>query len=65
MGKRVQGRGGQSTLEYILVLAAILVAVILMANSQIKPATENALKNSASVINSASNKLANGLGLGL
>lgn len=54
---------GQSTLEYILVLAAILVAVILGANALIKPGAEQILKDSNSTMVNATNKLKAGLGL--
>ena len=54
---------GQSTLEYILVLAAILVAVILGANQLIKPAVEQALTDSKETITDATKKLRAGLGL--
>jgi len=54
---------GQSTLEYILVLAAIIVAIIVAANTAIRPAVGNSLTESGKAINSAANKLITGLNL--
>lgn len=56
-------RRGQSTLEYILVLAAILVAVIVAAGGLIKPAVNKAMTDSKDTIESATGKLKAGLGL--
>ncbi|MBI3319021.1 MAG: class III signal peptide-containing protein [Candidatus Omnitrophica bacterium] len=56
-------RRGQSTLEYILVLAAILVAVILAANSLIRPAVTQQMTQSGAIINGAANNLKTNLGL--
>ncbi|MDP3723324.1 MAG: hypothetical protein Q8R91_07500 [Candidatus Omnitrophota bacterium] len=54
---------GQSTLEYILVLAAILAAVIVGANSLIKPAVTSTMEDSQSVIETSTDRLKTGLGL--
>ena len=54
---------GQSTLEYILIIAAILVAVIAAASTLIQPAVTQAMKDSSGVIEDASGKVAKGLGL--
>lgn len=54
---------GQSTLEYILVLAAILVAIIAAAGTFMKPAAEKALQDSSGVITAATAKVKTGLGL--
>ncbi len=56
-------RQGQSTLEYILVVAAILVAVIVAANLVIKPAVNTAMTDSGSVITGATSKLKTKLGI--
>lgn len=56
-------RRGQSTLEYILILAAILVAVIIGANTWVKPGTENVLKRAGKAITGATAKVKTGLGL--
>ena len=56
-------RRGQSTLEYILVLAAIIVAVIIGANTIIKPAVTTTMTDSKAVIEAASKKVQAGLGL--
>ena len=63
MGRTKGGRRGQSTLEYILVLAAILVAVIAAANTLIKPAVTKAMTDSKDTIEGGSGKLKTGLGL--
>lgn len=54
---------GQSTLEYILVVGAILVAVIAAATAFMKPAADKAIKDSANVIQDSAGKLKAGLGL--
>lgn len=56
-------RRGQSTLEYILVIAAILAAVIAAAGLLIKPAVNNMLNESGSGITEAAKKVKIGLGL--
>ena len=65
VGQRIGARG-QSTLEYILVLAAILVAVIVAVNSFIRPAiggTGGVMDRSGEMIKGAAGKLKSGLGL--
>ncbi len=54
---------GQSTLEYILVVAAILVAVIVAANQFVKPAVSKSMEDSSSVITGATSQLKTRLGL--
>ena len=56
-------RSGQSTLEYILVLSAILVAVILAANNLVKPAATQTMDDATQTMTAASAKLKTGLGL--
>lgn len=63
MGQSGRGRKGQSTLEYILVLAAILVAVIAAAGLVMKPAVNQAMTDSSNTIQNATGKLKGGLGL--
>ena len=60
---RVQNRRGQSTLEYILVLGVILLAVIGIASVAMRTGTENTLKNAGTTIDAASTKVKAGLGL--
>ena len=65
-GMHRTGRGSrraQSTLEYILVLAAILVAAIIAATNLIRPAVNQSMDDSQKVITKASAKVAGGLGL--
>ena len=54
---------GQSTLEYILIIAGIVAAVAWAAGALILPAVNQSMNDSANTITSASNKLAPGLGL--
>lgn len=57
------GLRGQSTLEYILVLAAILVAVIVAAGGLIRPAVNTAMTDASTTITNATGRLGAGLGL--
>ncbi len=54
---------GQSTLEYILVVAAILVAVLIAANEVVKPAVKQTMDDSTNVMKDATAKLKPKLGL--
>ena len=65
-GKRAHGKRsrGQSTLEYILVLAAVLFAIITIVGTTIKPAVDLTMNESSHAVNEAANRLVNGLGLG-
>ncbi len=56
-------RRGQSTLEYVLILAAILATIIVAAGTVIKPAVEKTMTDSQTVIEEASGKLQDGLNL--
>lgn len=60
---RRTGRRAQSTLEYILILAVIVAAIILAANGPIKNAVRRNLNESSNLISSATNKLSKGLSL--
>ena len=60
---RVILHNGQSTLEYILVLSAILVALIAFVSTTIKPATEQVMSDSQGTIKAAVEKLKGGLNL--
>ena len=61
--RRGVGRRAQSTLEYILVLAAILVAAIVGANTLIRPAVNQSMTDSGDTIKAATGKVKAGLGL--
>ena len=50
-------KNGQSTLEYILVIAAILVVVILAATQFISPAVSNTMSQAGTTINGAVTQL--------
>lgn len=56
-------RGGQSTLEYILVLAAIIAAIAIAAGTLIKPAVNKTMNDTKTVIENATGKLKDGLSL--
>ena len=56
-------RRGQSTLEYVLVAAAILAAIIVGANTYMKPAVQTAMQDAGNTITKSTNKLTNRLGL--
>ena len=63
MGTWRGGRKGQSTLEYILVLAAILVAVIIGANTLVKTGVNNVMTDSGNVIKDSTANMKSKLGL--
>lgn len=65
MGKMrvANARKGQSTLEYILVITAILVAIVAVVSTTIKPATEQTLTDSGNAVKAAAGKLQSGLSL--
>lgn len=53
----MRSKKGQSVLEYVIVLTAIVAAVIFAAGKFIKPAVEQAMSDSATSIKSATAKL--------
>lgn len=59
----MRGRKGQSTLEYILVLAAVLVAVIVAANTLIRPAVDKGMTDASDTMKAATGRLQKGLSL--
>ncbi len=62
-GLRKAGRHGQSTLEYILVLAAIVAAAAIAAVNLIGPAMNKQMTDSKGVIEDSSGRLKTKLGL--
>ena len=50
---------GQSTLEYILVLAAVLLALIAAATVAIRPAADQTLNQAGAMMQNSANKLIN------
>ena len=54
---------GQSTLEYILIIAAVLVAVIVAANGVIKTKVGTVMGDAGTVIENSTKKLKGSLGL--
>ena len=61
--RRQQRPRGQSTVEYALVTAVVIVAVIAAATNWIGPAVEQTLDDAATVIDSASGKVGTGVGV--
>ena len=60
VGRRVSG---QSTLEYILVIAAVLIAVVAVTVAALRPAVGKMSNEAANTISAASEKVKTGLGL--
>ena len=52
-----QDEKGQGTLEYILVLLAILIAVIAGANAFIRPSVNTMFQNAGTQMDNATNRL--------
>jgi len=48
---------GQSILEYVIVLTAIVAAIVVAAGTFIKPAVDGAMKNAQSSMTGSTNKL--------
>lgn len=63
MGKPVMNRRGQSTLEYLLMLGVILLALIAFGSGTIRTGIQNVLTNSGQTIDAAAGKVQGGLGL--
>jgi len=55
----LEKKRGQSILEYIIVLTAIIAVVIVAATAVIKPAVDKAMNEAAQTIENAANKLPN------
>lgn len=55
--KMTKRKIGQSILEYVIVLAAIIAAVIIGATNAIKPAVTTTMNNAATLITTSANKL--------
>lgn len=60
---RRRGTRGQSTLEYILVVAAVVAIILGVAYTFLKPAVETTVQDSADTISAAADKVKVGLGL--
>lgn len=50
-------RQGQSILEYVIVLTVIVTAIIIAANSFVKPAVESSMNKVGQSVESATDKL--------
>ena len=53
----MKGKKGQSVLEYVIVVTAIVAVVILAANNIIKPAVNQAMTDAAGSITNATSRL--------
>ncbi len=56
-GKMIKSRRSQATLEYVIVLTAIVSAIIFSADRYLKPAVEKMLQKAANVIEKSAEKL--------
>ena len=63
MKRELRSVRGQSTLEYILVIAAVLIALVAVTLNVLRPAVTKMSGDSANTIVDASNKVKTGLGL--
>lgn len=63
MKRALRSVRGQSTLEYILVIAAVLIALVAVTLNVLRPAVNRMSNESANTISDASNKVKTGLGL--
>ena len=54
---------GQSTLEYILVIAAVLIALVAVMLNVLRPAVQHMTNESAATITDAADKVKVGVGL--
>ncbi len=63
MKRVIRSVRGQSTLEYILVIAAVLIALVAVTVNVLRPAVESMSNESANTITNAAGKVKAGLGL--
>ncbi|OPX29615.1 MAG: hypothetical protein B1H08_03490 [Candidatus Omnitrophica bacterium 4484_171] len=56
-------RSAQSTIEYVLLVAALVLAFIYAANSVIKPKTESMADTGGNIIDKASNEIGSKMGI--
>ena len=62
-GKVRKGAKGQSTLEYILVLIVILIAILTATTGVFKTSVNQMIGQSSTAVGNAANKILNRLGL--
>ena len=55
---------GQSILEYVIVLTAIVLVIIAAATAVMKPAMQNTMNSAGAVVNHAANQLLTKTGSG-
>ena len=63
MKRAMRSARGQSTLEYILVIAVVLIALVAVTSTALKPAVEKMSNDSANVIKGAAGQVSARLGL--
>ena len=61
MMRRFLNRKGQSTLEYVIIWTAIIAAILIGANSFLKPAVEGAIDTTSTKIGAEVEALTTGL----
>lgn len=59
----IGNRRGQNTIEYILVVAAVIVALVAVMSTAMQPAVTQVVTDSGAAITAASGKISAGLGL--
>ncbi len=57
-------RKGQSILEYVIILTAIVLVIIAAATGVMKPSVEKTMDNAGKVVDHAAEKLLEGTGAG-
>ncbi len=63
--KKVLSRVGQSTLEYVIVLTAIVAAILLAASQFIKPSVNRVYSQATGAMNTSSSYFTNAVGGGI
>lgn len=63
--KKVFGKVGQSTLEYVIVLTAIVAAILFAATQFIKPSVNKVYNDAGKTLNASGTLFANAVGAGL
>ena len=62
MMRRLLNRKGQSTLEYVIIWTAIIAAILVAANTFLKPAIEGAVGTTSAKITEEVDDLVGGIG---
>ena len=62
MWRRLYDRKGQSTLEYVIIWTAIIAAILVAANTALKPAIEGAVSTTSTKMTEEVADLVGGIG---